>query len=264
MDPALLGFRGPLQSAARRQPAFLGANELVQAQLSIGALTPFVKETFRAALDDLAKECAELQRAAMREKKMAAKLDLRGRAVAEQSAFFECERIRQEIESQTQSDLRQTVEEFRKVFENESDPFLEDEPEENGATAKIRAGIAALKRAGEASLQRYLGRIATLRRSLRDDIDEAASLRDLTRFSYQKFAHAVLAAPDGRQRVPRAMRFEAGEFEDPPASPLVDAVKRRLGEIQARREADLQSSASFLKSVLREERRRIRSEVSSH
>jgi hypothetical protein len=252
IDSALLAFQGPLQSALRRP-----ARELPQtaelSQLSVRSLAPTLKNAFHAALDGLAKECSELQQMEAKDRKKTAKLELRSKALIEQSGFFECERIRQEIESETESELRQTIEQFRKVFASEDEVFLADGGEDTGA--RIRSAIARLRRTGEASLQKCLGKIGTIRRNLRDDVHEAVSLRDLGGFAQQKFVSAVQGEAFCGAR---AMR-EVGASS---IGPVADSMKYRLREIQARREADLRNSASFLKSVLKEERRRIRSEVS--
>jgi hypothetical protein len=257
IDSPLTAFKGPFQSTVRWRPTLQTSKleELNEKHLSIRSLMPILKDTFRGALNDLTKECSELQQLDIKEKKMAAKLNSRSKALIEQIGFFECERIRQEIESQTESDLKQTIEEFRKIFAIEDDPFSTDDMREGNIEMKMRSAIAELKRTGELSLQKYLGKIGTVKRNLHDDVDEAVSLRDLGGFAHRKFVNAV--------SMPRAM-ISVGSEDESSMSPLVDSVKHRLRKIQARREADLHNSASFLKAVLKEERRRIRSEVSAH
>jgi hypothetical protein len=254
-------FKSPLSSANRRAslPSPSEIDDLRQEQLSIGLLTPHLKDAFRAAFDDIVKDCSELQHLEAKEKKAAAKLEAHLQTVAEKNAILETDRTRHKIESQTVSDLRQTVDEFLKMLSTGDDPFLADDVEEESITIKIRSALAQLKRAAEVSLQRYVRRVGTVRRSLRGDVDEAASVRDLAAFSHQKFMHALAEA----QRAP-AMPIVALAADESSVSPLVDSVRDRLREIRARREANLQSSASFLKAVRKEEKRRIRSEASSH
>jgi hypothetical protein len=249
IDSTLLTFEKPLQSAIRHRPhrETSQIDELNQQQFSINSFTTILKKSFRTTFDDLTKRCSELQQMETKEKKMVSRFDLQNQGLIEQIDFLECERIRQEIESQTESKLRKTIEEFRKIFANEDDPFVTDE---------IRSAIMGLRKTKELSFERYLERFGMIRRHLHDDIDEAVSLRDLVGFSHQKFMNAVLII----QGQPRYR----SEINDSSMCQFVDSVKHRLREIQARREADLQNSASFLKDVLKEERRRIRSEVSAH
>jgi hypothetical protein len=266
VDSTLVSFIDPIKASARSprgDPGF-GLESLRLSQIGIAAMTPLVRDAFRHFSNDLAKECSELQLLEGEAEKNQRKLEVAARLRLEEETGLECDRIRQDAESQAVAGLRQTVTEFRRLLK--SDGFEgPDHPEQAHVSQKARSAVARLRHAVDGAAAEMSVSLGAGRRTIRDECDELTSVRNLALFSHQKFSHAISVYLEslrsvGPQRVSFAKPSQTDIYQGGGSS-LIHSVRERLRVIQERREADLQESASFLQSVLRDEKKRIRSEV---
>jgi hypothetical protein len=266
VESTLVLFNDPLKAAARwprGDPSF-DLESLRLSQIGITSTTPLVKDALRNISNDLARECSELQLLEGDAQKNERKLEGAGRLRLEEETGLECERILQDVESQMLTELRQTIAEFRQSLK--SDGFEDpDHSERAHVSRKARAAVARLRQAVDRAAAEMWTSLGTVRRTIRDQCDELTPVRGAALFWHQKFCHALwvylkslpsIAPPRGSVAKPPPTDTREGGGSD-----LIRLMRERLRRIQERREADLQESASFLQSVLRDEKKRIRSEV---
>ena len=276
VESILPGFKEAIK-AATGQSGQERAQELENinlAQVAVASFLPVMNSGLKGMNDDVNRDLDELRLAQAGLKKAVSRSNQQKKSLRKSEMELECAQVRQDIESQGLREMTEVMEALRRPFKDDNDEdFFQDESEENHGSKRLRYALAKLRKQAEVSTSEPVSKLRAFQRRLCDCRDEANSVREIAAFSHQKYVNAVAEAlqnsmfqtmpppsPNPRVSFVNMDRYEP-EIQpepEPYITPLISTVRRRLKKIQEQREADLQSSASFLQEVKRQEKARIR------
>jgi hypothetical protein len=271
MDSVLPGFRECFGIGHR--PSSCASAEEVEnlnlARASISSFTSLFQNTFSSMRGELSRDISDLRQLQSKTRTMEAKSDERGRIAHGVRIELECQKIRKEIELETIKEGSGRISELKKWLKySEEDDYAEDYGQSNAR--RLRSAISKLRRSAQACISDPLLRLRDYHRRFIECRDEAEANREMLLFHTQRFvrlAGSAMAVSDQVVNRGRLMgdigspRVSFVERRDDEEIPLINSVKQRLRMIQEERETELLNSASFLESIRREEKRRVRAEL---
>ncbi|OHS95177.1 hypothetical protein TRFO_10669 [Tritrichomonas foetus] len=162
------------------------------AQVAVSTFSPLIKENFKSSADELMRDLSELHELQSQVKKNEIKNQRQRKVLSETLLDYESQKITQQVESQTISEISQRVSELRKIVndDDEYDPDDEfgDEPSDK-MTKKLKSALLRLRKETESSHLEPSSRIRTFHRKLNDYREDASTMRNMILYNNQMFAN---------------------------------------------------------------------------
>ena len=165
------------------------------AQVAVSTFSPVLKESLKTMADELSRNINNLHDHQLQIKKNELKYEKQRKMLKETLIDYESQKIAQQIESQTISDLSHRISEFRKIYSDHDDEdddvydgYDDINNSHNRLTKKLKSAIIRLRKETETTHIEPIARLRAFRRKLNDYREEASSMRNMILYNNQIFA----------------------------------------------------------------------------
>lgn len=160
------------------------------AQVAVSTFSPVLKESFKTMADELSHSINNLHDLQSQIKKNELKQNKQRKILKETLLDYESQKIAQQIESQTVSNLSKRISEFRRIYserDDDDDSFVDPDNSHNRITKRLKSAIIRLRKETETTNIEPISRIRSFRRKLNDYREEASSMRNMILYNNQLF-----------------------------------------------------------------------------